>query len=349
MTEFSISLLKNYCTNIQGCLQGIYNIIVALALVFAFLMFFVGAFKNFLSTIPDIKMEGKRQMRNAIIGLVAIFVSGIFLQWINPEIFNAQLVIYRVNLSLPQILITDTKIVKSTIRSGRATPFSFRNRGARCDKFLSAIDELVDIGVGANGLYDLTKYYLEGQRLNKEQVKVLLKALLISESGGDNCNPSEFQNPRSDYAFATFGIEYISKPISTTRGDKAAYQLIVKEAQEIYNSLKQYVAKKGVSIDIGNLKQSDFNINELRVGGKLDNPYLITTVAIKRLSTYQYDLETELQSFKLPPEYSKDLILVLLRYKAGNRGLQEYIKTRSISHFDVAQIITTIKKGTAGV
>ncbi|MEM4648332.1 MAG: hypothetical protein QXO12_03440, partial [Candidatus Pacearchaeota archaeon] len=77
--------IASSCVTIQGCIQAIYNLIVALAVVIAFIMFFIGAFKNLLSVVPDIKMEGKRQMRNSIIGLIVIFSSGVLLYWINPE------------------------------------------------------------------------------------------------------------------------------------------------------------------------------------------------------------------------------------------------------------------------
>ena len=101
-----VEFIAGYCykgSNINYCIQGIYNLIVALAVVIAFIMFFIGAFKNLLSVVPDIKMEGKRQMRNSIIGLIVIFSSGVLLYWINPEIFNARLIMFRVEITMPII------------------------------------------------------------------------------------------------------------------------------------------------------------------------------------------------------------------------------------------------------
>ena len=88
--------INAYCYSIQSCLQGLYNLGVALAVMLAFFMFLFGAFKNLLSVVPDVKMEGKSMMRNAIIGLVVIFVSGAILYWINPFIFDPRIVVYRI-------------------------------------------------------------------------------------------------------------------------------------------------------------------------------------------------------------------------------------------------------------
>ncbi|GIW66453.1 MAG: hypothetical protein KatS3mg095_0351 [Candidatus Parcubacteria bacterium] len=77
-----IEFVKKYCNinipelAISQCLQGIYNLGVALAVLVAFFVFIFGAFKNLLSVVPDVKMEGKTMMRNAVIGLVVIFISG---------------------------------------------------------------------------------------------------------------------------------------------------------------------------------------------------------------------------------------------------------------------------------
>lgn len=104
--------LNNYCFDgsIKNCLQGIYNLSIALAVVIAFIFFILGAFKNLVSNIPDIKLEGKRQMVNALFGLFVIFLSGIILYWINPFIFNPILIIYKVSqYTVPSIITTETK------------------------------------------------------------------------------------------------------------------------------------------------------------------------------------------------------------------------------------------------
>ncbi|MEO0118882.1 MAG: C39 family peptidase [candidate division WOR-3 bacterium] len=114
----AIQFLQYYCGpggSINYCLQGIYNLIVALAVVVAFIMFILGAFKNLLSTIPDVKMEGKKQMINAIIGLVVIFSSGVLLYWVNPQIFNAKLIMFRVDFTNPTVLL---EIGQGTEQSG---------------------------------------------------------------------------------------------------------------------------------------------------------------------------------------------------------------------------------------
>jgi len=105
-----VGFIREYCrvgTNLNYCLQGIYNFLVAIAVAVAFFVFLFGAFENLLSTIPDVKMQGKNRMKNAIIGLAVIFISGIFLYWINPSIFNARLIMYRVVFTTQAITITE--------------------------------------------------------------------------------------------------------------------------------------------------------------------------------------------------------------------------------------------------
>jgi hypothetical protein len=105
--------IQEYCrtgVNLNFCLQGIYNLLVAIAVVVAFFMFLFGAFENLLSAIPDVKMQGKNRMKNAIIGLGIIFVSGVLLYWINPSIFNARLIMYQVQFSVPEIIIEEGEI-----------------------------------------------------------------------------------------------------------------------------------------------------------------------------------------------------------------------------------------------
>ncbi len=112
-----IDFISNYCGEsnignpnaISYCLQGLYNLGVAIAVVLAFFVFLFGAFKNLLSVVPDVKMEGKSMMKNAIIGLVVIFLSGAVLYWINPFIFDPRIVIYQV-VRLEIESLTDTDI-----------------------------------------------------------------------------------------------------------------------------------------------------------------------------------------------------------------------------------------------
>jgi|GEM_PF-6668693 len=94
--------LKSYCETGRGieglssCIQGIYNLLVALAVLVAFLIFLYGAILYMLSPIPDVKGSGKGKMIGALKGLAIIFIFGAILYWINPNIFNAKLIFYRV-------------------------------------------------------------------------------------------------------------------------------------------------------------------------------------------------------------------------------------------------------------
>ncbi len=114
-----VEFINFYCREgleLNYCLQGIYNLLVAIAVLVAFFVFLFGAFENLLSTIPDFKKQGKDRMKNAIIGLVIIFLSGVVLYWINPYIFNARLILYKVEkLDIRQELVI---IGKGTETSG---------------------------------------------------------------------------------------------------------------------------------------------------------------------------------------------------------------------------------------
>ncbi|GIW66080.1 MAG: hypothetical protein KatS3mg094_599 [Candidatus Parcubacteria bacterium] len=106
LAQNPLDFVSTYCDindpelAISYCLQGLYNLGVALAVMLAFFMFLFGAFKNLLSVVPDVKMEGKSMMRNSIIGLVVIFVSGSILYWINPFIFDPRIVVYRITTDI---------------------------------------------------------------------------------------------------------------------------------------------------------------------------------------------------------------------------------------------------------
>jgi hypothetical protein len=106
--------LNKYCIegSISKCLQGLYNLGIAFAIVIAFIFFILGAFKNLLSTIPDIKLEGKQQMMNSLIGLAVIFLSGVILYWINPYIFSPTLKIFQVTgYQVPAVITTKTESI----------------------------------------------------------------------------------------------------------------------------------------------------------------------------------------------------------------------------------------------
>jgi len=98
--------IQSYCAfnNLRSCLQGVYNLLVALAVVVAFFMFLFGIFENLLSTVPDVKLQGKNRMKNALIGLVIIFATGVILYWINPSIFSARLILYQITFQVPLVI-----------------------------------------------------------------------------------------------------------------------------------------------------------------------------------------------------------------------------------------------------
>jgi hypothetical protein len=117
------SFIKEYCREdylgyypeaLQSCIQGIYNLLVALAVLVAFLYFLFGAIQYMLSPIADIKGSGKSKMFGALKGLFVIFIFGAILYWINPNIFNAKLIFYRVtSLEIPETEVWTDEQAKS--------------------------------------------------------------------------------------------------------------------------------------------------------------------------------------------------------------------------------------------
>ncbi|KKS19217.1 MAG: hypothetical protein UU76_C0003G0020 [Parcubacteria group bacterium GW2011_GWC1_41_7] len=108
--ESAVGLIQQYCTNsagIQQCLQGLYNAGVMLAIAIAFLMVVYGAFKYIIGAAGNTKAAGKQHVQNAVMGVAFIFISGTILYWVNPSIFNAELILYNVKkLKVPTAGIT---------------------------------------------------------------------------------------------------------------------------------------------------------------------------------------------------------------------------------------------------
>ena len=89
--------LQNFCQgSLQDCIQGVYNLWLAIAVAIAFLYIVIGSLEYMTSAAINKKGAGKKKITGAIIGLVVIFASGSVLYWINPHIFNAELIIFSV-------------------------------------------------------------------------------------------------------------------------------------------------------------------------------------------------------------------------------------------------------------
>lgn len=94
-----VNFIQKYCAeggSLQGCLQGAYNMGIAIAIAIAFLYVVIGALQYLTGAAINKKEQGKNKITGAIKGLIVIFVSGVVLYWINPNIFNAELIIYKV-------------------------------------------------------------------------------------------------------------------------------------------------------------------------------------------------------------------------------------------------------------
>jgi len=104
--------IRVYCTIgtgpdigvLQRCLQGVYNVGVALAVALAFLYIIYGAVEYLVGAATNKQSAGKDKIINALIGMLIIFLSGTVLYWINPQIFSAKLLLYKVKtLEAPRL------------------------------------------------------------------------------------------------------------------------------------------------------------------------------------------------------------------------------------------------------
>jgi hypothetical protein len=87
------------CTDPTSCFQAIYNFLFAILIALAFLYFLYGAFQYLLSAggvFP--KEEGKKKMINSIIAVIIALVIPIFLNMINPGIFQVKLQVPKVKV-----------------------------------------------------------------------------------------------------------------------------------------------------------------------------------------------------------------------------------------------------------
>jgi len=324
--------LKSYCEtgaglyNLQKCFQGIYNLLVALAVLVAFLYFLFGAIQYMLSPIADIKGSGKSKMFGALKGLFVIFMFGAILYWVNPNIFNAKLIFFRVTaLDIPvEFLEREAENIESLLPSSAG--YSISGGPRKCQEFFNTIDKLVDLGIGVeDGSFNLTVYTLNRKNLSRDQVKALIKATLISESGGgqNQCYPPNFPRPRYDIG-GYFGTEKITK----------------NEIREVLNVLN----KKGIIISV-NLNDSIENLT--KISGPLDKPNVVATLFIRRLYSYYKFYKESIQNFdsKMP---GKTIYAALVIYKAGPGTLEDIMNGKisslgSPKEQAIARIIKTIE------
>jgi len=91
------------CEDIASCFQAIYNFFFAILIALAFLNFLYGAFLYLLSGggISQ-KEEGKKKMTNSIISVIVVMIIPIILNMVNPGIFNVELEIPVVKITLPE-------------------------------------------------------------------------------------------------------------------------------------------------------------------------------------------------------------------------------------------------------
>jgi hypothetical protein len=277
-----------------------------------------------LSPIPDVKGSGKDKMIGALKGLAIIFMFGAILYWVNPNIFNAKLIFFRVTaLDIPvEFLERETEKIDRLVSS--ATVYTISGGPGKCQEFFNTIDKLVSLGIGVEeGSFNLKVYTLNGKSLTDKQVKALIKATLISESGGaqNQCYPPKWG--RHDIG-GYFGTEKITK----------------NEIREVLNVLN----KKGIVVSV-NLNDSIENLTQ--IGGPLDRTDVVTTLFIRRLYSYKKFYEKSIQNFdsKMP---GKTIYAALVIYKAGPDTLKDIMNGRisslgSAKEQAIANIIKTIE------
>lgn len=102
-------LSTEMAAGLQDCLQTVYNFIVVIAVALAFIVIIWGAIEYLVGAAANTQQAGKEKIFNALIGLLIIFSSGVVLYWINPQIFSARLVLFKVTtLTAPGTVISDS-------------------------------------------------------------------------------------------------------------------------------------------------------------------------------------------------------------------------------------------------
>jgi hypothetical protein len=204
--------------------------------------------------------------------------------------------------------------------------YSISGGPGKCQEFFNTIDKLVDLGIGVEeGSFNLTVYTLNRKNLTKDQVRALIKATLISESGGGpQCNPLRFTPPRHDIG-GYFGTEKITK----------------NEIREVLNVLN----KKGINVSV-NLNDDIENLT--KISGPLDKPDVVATLFIRRLYSYYKFYKESIQNFdsKMP---GKTIYAALVIYKAGPGTLEDIMNGKisslgSAKEQAIANIIKTTEK-----
>lgn len=82
-TEFNVS------DEFKTAVTQIYNVAIGFIIIAAVLMIIVGGYTLVFSAgKPDLVTKGKKQITGAIIGLVIAILSAVFLNFLNPRIFQ---------------------------------------------------------------------------------------------------------------------------------------------------------------------------------------------------------------------------------------------------------------------
>lgn len=75
-----------YRTDLPTYVQGMYRLALVVGTVLAVFMVIVGGFKYVTSVIPNVKLDGKADINNALIGLAWLFGSVLLIEIINPQL-----------------------------------------------------------------------------------------------------------------------------------------------------------------------------------------------------------------------------------------------------------------------
>ncbi|MER3581400.1 MAG: hypothetical protein C4347_00920, partial [Patescibacteria group bacterium] len=79
------------CSDIGGCFQAIYNLLFLLFVIFAFFNFFFGALQYLFSGANIFSAEsGRKKMINSLFALAVVLLLPQILNYINPNIFQVQ-------------------------------------------------------------------------------------------------------------------------------------------------------------------------------------------------------------------------------------------------------------------
>jgi|SRR3989344_77488 len=126
-------------TNLSAYLSKMFNLVISLAAVLAFVMITWGGITYATTDAWFKKEEGKNIITNAVWGLVLVIASWLILYTINPQILNFNLVLPKPNIEslgspgiTPGVKMTDAQLTEHAANLAKLGSVKINNNGKPC-------------------------------------------------------------------------------------------------------------------------------------------------------------------------------------------------------------------------